>query len=128
MTASLAIAWPVPVAVVALGYVGGAALVIAGMWMISGAKARLDGERDAADGTGLAAWRDRQTVPTRYAMGVTGLILGYHAVSYVSPSGWLGLRVPPEWWWLVVGAAAVTVVGSLLLDRVVGEPPDKRGA
>jgi hypothetical protein len=68
---------------------------------------------------GANAWRDRLTEATRLTLGLCGLFVGYHLVSYVSPSTWLGLRVPPERWWLLAGGVALAILGTFGTDKVV---------
>ncbi len=111
--------WPVPGFVVVLGYSAALCFVVFGLWMVWGGRAEPGQTRKPSPMGGPNAWRDRFTEASRLTLGLCGLFVGYHLASYVSPSHWLGLRVPPERWWVLVAGVAIAVLGTLGTDRLV---------
>lgn len=91
----------------------GAAAAAFGVWMILGAR----NAESPAPRNRLARWRNTLTPPTRMALGLAAVFLGYHAASWVCPESWLPARVPPERWYFVVLGAAALIAGSLWIDR-----------
>lgn len=116
--------WPVPGALVVLGYSAGLCCLVFGLWMVWGGRVAPGETRPEPGAGGANAWRDRLTEPTRLTLGICGLFVGYHLVSYVSPPAWLGLRVPPERWWLLVGGVVLAIGGTLGTDKLVEKVHD----
>lgn len=100
-----------------LGIAAGSVVGLGGMWMLRGAKrvVREPDEPGRAPDTG-AAPRGGLTVPTRMAIGIAALIVGYHIAAWSLPRPAFG--VPVDRWWIVLLVASATVVGSLVADRV----------
>jgi hypothetical protein len=106
----------VPSPLVLAAMLAGAALIIAGVWVLW--RSRRPGEYgDSARPTGG---------PSQMTRTVAGLVLiglGYHAIAYANPSQPL-LQVPISRWWLLPLWAALMLGGSLLVDsREQGPEP-----
>jgi hypothetical protein len=108
-------------------YVAGLVLAAVGLWTIrsrahepeiAGEAPRV-GNLDTRGGYERAkAWVAALTAPTRYALGLCAIALGYHLVAWASPPAWFPVSVPMERWWVVVAGVALTVGGALLGDRI----------
>lgn len=104
----------IPIALMAAIYAAALGFVIIGAWFVWGGR---HVREDAAPGA-AARWRNNLTLPTRSAIGLALMVLGYHFAAWISPYQWRILHVPREYWWVVVGAAVVAIVASLLMDRL----------
>lgn len=91
------------------GLLVGGAVLSTGVFMLRAGRTRDVSEADRAEPGGLS-------VPTRLAVGLSLLVVGYHAAAYSLPTGWLWLRVPVDRLWVMGVALAAVVVGSLFLD------------
>ena len=100
-----------------LGIAVGSVVGLGGMWMLRGAK-RVIREPDEAGSVSEPTDPPRGglSVPTRMAIGIAALIVGYHIAAWSLPRPAFG--VPVDRWWIVLAVAAATVVGSVLADRV----------
>lgn len=88
------------------GWTIGAVVFCIGLWVLGG-RADLDTARTLR----------RLSKASRAVVGLSLMIAGYHVAAYVSPSGWLPLRVPLERAW-IMGLVMVVGVGlSLVMDR-----------
>ncbi|USN98652.1 MAG: hypothetical protein H6810_10855 [Phycisphaeraceae bacterium] len=90
--------WPI------VGVVFGIALIVAGLWAVAMSR-RMLREDDVPNPAG----------PTRLALGVTGLFVGYHLLIWSLP-GWSMVCVPLERWWIVAAVAVLGPAGSLLAE------------
>ncbi len=69
----------------------------------------------------------RLSEPARLVIGLSLVLVGYHAASYSLPQGWLALRVPPDRLWLL-GAGVVVAIGlTLLSDRLDAKAMESEG-
>ncbi len=67
----------------------------------------------------------RLSEPARLVIGLSLVIVGYHAASYSLPRGWLALRVPPDRLWLL-GVGVIAAIGlTLLSDRIDADDIDR---
>lgn len=86
--------------------VGGGGVVVAALWTL----ARVKREPEGAPGGASAA--------TRTTIGLVGLLVGYHLVSYGLPAGWVPLRVPADRLWIAGVVCLIGVGASLWIDRL----------
>ena len=86
-----------------LGAAVGAAVVIAGAWLL----------REPSAG----ARRASLSVPTRMALGLTLLVLGYHVAAWSLPDSWTPMKVPLERWWMLAAGAGAMIGSSVAMDR-----------
>lgn len=63
----------------------------------------------------------RLSEPARLVIGLSLVLVGYHAASYSLPRGWLALRVPPDRLWLLGAGVIVAILLTLLSDRFDAE-------
>jgi len=123
----------VPLWQVVLGGLLGALICGVAGWVLWGRRPDLDREQQAADVAALTrpelalrmserlrAWRHGLSEPTRLALGISLLLVGYHAAAYLFPDAWLAFRVPEAQWWMLVGVVLVLVGGSMAMDRMEG--------
>lgn len=93
-----------PISVFAiLGAVCGAAVLIAGLWLL----------REPKEGTKLAGL----SVPTRMATALALLVIGYHIAAWSLPDSWTPMKVPLERWWLLAIGGAMMLSSSVVMDR-----------
>jgi hypothetical protein len=118
---------------VVLGGLVGALICGAAGWVLWGRRQDLDREQQAADIAALTrpdhaartserlrAWRHRLSEPTRLAIGVSLLLVGYHSAAYLFPDQWLAFRIPESHWWALCGIVLALVGGSVAMDRLEG--------
>jgi hypothetical protein len=55
--------------------------------------------------------------PSRLAIGLCLLLLGYHVMAYALPAGWLSLRIPVDRLWILGVASGCLVTLSLATER-----------
>ncbi len=91
----------------AAGAVGGLLVVVAGFWVMRGA-------RTGASERPAGGW----TPATRYTLGSVLLVAGYHAVAYCTPAHWLPLRVPADRLWILAAVGVLAVIGSLACEAL----------
>ncbi|GJQ28791.1 MAG: hypothetical protein HBSAPP03_06750 [Phycisphaerae bacterium] len=95
-----------------LTVLAGIAAAAAGAWLIWGPRLAPAPPRGR-----FARWRSRLSAPSRAVLGLSLLLLGYHAASWALPDHILPLRVPPHRGWILALALAAAVAASLALDR-----------
>lgn len=118
---------------VVLGGVIGAMICGMAGWVLWGRRQDLDREQQAADVAALTrpelarrrserlrAWRHGLSEPTRLAVGVSLLLVGYHGAAYLFPDQWLAFRIPESHWWALCGVVVALVGGSVAMDRLEG--------
>jgi len=86
-----------------LGAVCGAAVLIAGLWLL----------REPKEGTRRAGL----SVPTRTATALALLVLGYHIAAWSLPDSWTPIKVPPEKWWVLAIGGVMMLSSSVVMDR-----------
>lgn len=103
------------------------AMVVFGVLLLIAGLTLLAARPDAASGPFLRPRRAASllisrhiTEPTRLAIAVVLLVVGYHFLIWAAPARWGALGIPRRRWLLLVGIGAAVVVISLLLDRVSG--------
>lgn len=108
-------------------YIAGIVLAGVGLWMIRSrayepekpGEVPMVGNLDTRGVYARArAWVGELTAPTRYAVGLSAIALGYHLVAWASPPAWFPVSVPIERWWLVVIGVVLTIGGALFGDRI----------
>lgn len=100
-------------------YTAAAALVALGAWFVwAGRRA----DPDIPASTRLGRWKQSLSLPTRAAVGLSIMLLGYHGAAWISPWPDRLLMVPREYWWVVVVALLVVVSLALLADRMEARP------
>ncbi|MFG0283463.1 MAG: hypothetical protein ACF8R7_03490 [Phycisphaerales bacterium JB039] len=55
--------------------------------------------------------------PTALAIGLSLMLLGYHALAWSLPERWLPLRIPAARWPLLAAGAIIAVLASVWVDR-----------
>ncbi len=66
------------------------------------------------------------SVPTRYVLGISLLLLAYHLAAYGFPVNWVPLRVPVDRFWMLAVALAGACAVSIVVDILEGtEPPEE---
>ena len=96
----------------AAGILLGLGLVILGAWFTWGPRVGMGWPARAA------ACRDGFTGPTRLTIGLSAMLVGYHAAAWMCPSHWLDLRVPLSRWWLLAVGVFVALAVSEVSERV----------
>jgi len=94
--------------------IGGGALIVLGFVVLRAAKTRLlegAGHQPLLGGLPVSA-------PTRTAVGVCCLIVGYHGLAYGPLARFDPLRIPPGFLWLLI-AGPVVLIGLALSADVV---------
>jgi hypothetical protein len=114
---------------IALGVVGGLLLMTA-LWVLRGR--REDSVKSADKSLEQKSKRGQSepevertealgshlSIATRHVLGVSLLLLGYHALAYALPATYLPLRVPIDRLWMLgVGVVAANMI-SLAMDRL----------
>ena len=101
------------------GLVGGAVLGLGGLvslrWGRTQPPSSGEPNEDPPEGI-LATMLGHISLSSRYVIGFSLLLLGYHLVSYSIPGRVLWLRIPADRLWILGVGVAVVVSGSLLLD------------
>ncbi len=93
-----------PISVLAiLGAVCGAAVLIAGLWLL----------REPKEGTKRAGL----SVPTRMATALALLVIGYHIAAWSLPDSWTPMKVPLERWWVLAIGGVMMLSSSAVMDR-----------
>ncbi len=94
----------------------GAALVFFGLGMavLWAARHRSEDERSVLPIVGKVG------NPTALTLGISLLVLGYHAVAYSLLPVVTLVSVPIDRWWVVVVLCVVVLAGSLFADRIEG--------
>lgn len=93
-----------PISVFAiLGAVCGAAVLIAGLWLL----------REPKQGTKRAGL----SVPTRMATALALLVIGYHVAAWSLPDSWTPMKVPLERWWVLAIGGVMMLSSSVVMDR-----------
>jgi hypothetical protein len=88
--------------------VAGGLLIVAGLWLLR--------------------WRGgRGRSPTRVALGLSILFLGYHIAAWFGPAAWFWLSVPIAFWPAVAGGCVAVVGGSIGIDRLERRLSDRPG-
>lgn len=87
----------------------GGVLMALGAWLVWGGR----GKAPLPHGGRLG----RLSLATRTVLGLSAMLLGYHAASWASPGHWLPFRVPVERWYVLVGGVVAAAGLSLLTDR-----------
>ncbi len=110
------------VAVRLVGSGAGALLLALGLWLLwSGRRPRFvpldDQPLPPTSPSPLVRLRDRFTLPTRMALGLSIALVGYHTIVYVNPRARV-LHVPLEHAWILAVGIVITVLASLGADRL----------
>ncbi len=86
-----------------LGAAMGAIVLIAGLWLL----------REPKQGTGRA----RLSVPTRMALALALMVLGYHVAAWSLPDSWTPIKLPIERWWVLAIVGVLMLSSSVVMDR-----------
>lgn len=86
-----------------LGAVCGAAVLIAGLWLL----------REPKEGTKRAGL----SVPTRLATALALLVIGYHIAAWSLPDSWTPIKVPLDRWWVLAIGGVMMLSSSVVMDR-----------
>jgi hypothetical protein len=97
-------------------YAGAAAVFLTGVWFLWGGRRPGSGQ-EVEHHRLLARWRAGMSIPSRLAVGLSLILLGYHFAAWNSPESWRLLKVPREYWWAVIAGCAALGGGSLVADR-----------
>lgn len=95
-------------AIEGLAVVGAIVLGGGGLWLLRSGRGR-----DVECGGGLS-------LPTRFVLGVSALLAGYHVFFWFGPSGAVRYGVPLGLWWVLVGGVVAALVGSVVADLIDG--------
>jgi len=100
-----------------LGIVAGCLLGVAGLWMLRNAKRTIHepGSQESSSDTDESPELGL-SIPTRLAIGITIMIVGYHLIAWSVPRPMYG--VPIGRWWMVLGIGVLVVGGAFFADRV----------
>jgi len=98
-----------------LGLVAAVAFFGLGMVVLWAARHRSEGERSVLPIVGKVG------NPTTLTLGISLLVLGYHAVAYSLLPVVTLVSVPIDRWWLLVVICVVALAGSVLADRLEGD-------
>ena len=60
------------------------------------------------------------SVPTRYVIGLSLLLVSYHLVAYGLPAAWVPLRVPEGRFWMLAAGLTVACALSIGMDFLEG--------
>lgn len=100
--------------------VAGVVLAIGGFFVVRTSRTTGDALRPKA--LPFGSWSP--SVPTRYVLGISLLLLGYHFVAYALPTNWVPLAVPGDRFWML-GAGLTAACGiSIGLDFLDGSGED----
>lgn len=86
-----------------LGAALGAIVLIAGLWLL----------REPKEGTKRAGL----SVPTRMALALALLVLGYHVAAWSLPDSWTPMKVPLDRWWVLAIGGVMMVSSSVVMDQ-----------
>lgn len=86
-----------------LGAALGAIVLIAGLWLL----------REPKEGTKRAGL----SVPTRMALALALLVLGYHIAAWSLPDHWTPIKLPIERWWILAIGGVMMLSSSVVMDR-----------
>ena len=86
-----------------VGVVVGAAVLVAGLWLL----------REPKEGTKRAGL----SVPTRMALALALLVLGYHIAAWSLPDHWTPIKLPIERWWILAIGGVMMLSSSVVMDR-----------
>jgi hypothetical protein len=100
-------------------YAAAAAAFAAGAWFVWAGR---DTDPHAPTRTRLDRWKQSLSLPSRSAVGLSMMLMAYHAAAWISPWQDRLLMVPREYWWVVVCALMLVVLLALLADRLESRP------
>lgn len=86
-----------------LGAALGAIVLIAGLFLL----------RDPKE----SSKRARLSTPTRMALALALMVLGYHAAAWSLPDSWTPIKLPIEQWWVLAIAVVLMLSSSAVMDR-----------
>lgn len=108
---------PLPLRIVA--GLAAALLAVFGLWMLWGGRDFSPEPEEPGDSPArspLHAFRRSLSRPSRTAIGMSALVVAYHAVAYTNPQQPL-VQVPIDRWWALALGVLIVIWASLAMDR-----------